>query len=81
MILKDDIECVYNWAEKALSSIIPEKKTTINEGVYKVRRYSNGLMFATVFGSGDFSFQLPGGQLTASDNLGTFLPTALAAGC
>lgn len=82
MVLRDDIECVYNWAEKLLiGDIISEKKATIDEGVHRVRRYSNQTMMATVYGSGDFSFSIKGGPLTPAGNLSLLLKDAIADGC
>ncbi|NUN59994.1 MAG: hypothetical protein HUU13_02620 [Burkholderiaceae bacterium] len=82
MVLRDDIECIYNWAEEILlGDIISEKQTTRDEGVHRVRRYSNGSMLAAVYGSGDFSFSIKGGTHTPGGNISQFLGDAISQNC
>lgn len=80
-VLKDDIDCVYGWAEKVLPDLLPRGPKTVVEGNNRVRRYSNGSVLATAFALGDFSYKTNGGDFIPSGKLQSFIPAAIAADC
>lgn len=80
-VLKDDIDCVYGWAEKVLPDLLPRGPKTVVEGNNRVRRYSNGSVLATAFALGDFSYKANGSDFIPGGKLQSFIPAAIAADC
>lgn len=81
LVLKDDIDCVYGWAEKVLPDLLPRGPKTVVEGNNRVRRYPNGSVLATAFALGDFSYKANGSDFIPSGKLQAFIPAAIAADC
>ena len=81
MIFKDDVDCVYDWAQKILPEILGGKYSSTIEGNARVRRYSTGSMLATTLGSGEWSFIVEGGPHTPGGKLIDLLPAALEGNC
>lgn len=82
LALEDDIECVYDWAEKVLDpQMFSERANTYTVGDFLARTYTSGYTVAALHGSGETFLQTQDGSIHFVGYMRDLIPAAVAQQC